>query len=163
MEETNWDLLVSVAQHKHTNKPKRLHISQRAVSRVMPPDTQAFNPSSSPDVMIVDDPISAHPNNVATATDVVNLGNNVGHSLPRLTASNSDVEIVHPSTSSDKGSAPRMIRFNVQYCDRIIPVDVPDTGTAGKSCRSTTRDSMLFCKFCLINMPDYTTEKSLLL
>lgn len=101
----------------------------------MPPDTQSFHPNSSPDVMIIDDPISAPSNSVEAATDVVNVGNNVGHSLPRLTSSNSDVEIVHPSTSSEKSKAPRMIRFNVQYCDRIIPVDIPDTGTVGKLSR----------------------------
>lgn len=98
----------------------------------MPPDTQSFNPSSSPDVMIIDDPVSVPTNNVETATDAVNVGNNVGHSLPRLSSSNSDVEIVHPSTSSERSRTPRMIRFNVQYCDRIIPVDIPDTGTVGK-------------------------------
>lgn len=105
---------------------------QRAVSRVMPPDTQSFNPNSTPDVMIVDDPVSVPPSRVETATDIVNVGNNVGHSLPRLSSSSDDVEIVHPSTSSEKSSAPRMLLFNVQYCDRIIPIEIPDTGTVGK-------------------------------
>lgn len=104
---------------------------QRAVGRVMPPDSQSFNTNSTPDVMIVDEPENASASSVETATDMASVGNNVGHSLPRLT-SDDDVQIVQPSTSSERASGPRILRFNVQYCDRIIHIDIPETGTVGK-------------------------------
>lgn len=103
----------------------------------MPPDTQSFNTNPTPDVMIVDEPeVIPASSVIETATDMVTVGNNVGHSLPRL-SSDDDVQIVQPSTSAssssaERGSGPRMLRFNVQYCDRIIPIDIPETGTVGK-------------------------------
>lgn len=95
----------------------------------MPPDSQSFSTNSTPDVMIVDEPENTSA--VETATDMVSVGNNVGHSLPRL-SSDDDVQIVQPSTSSERASGPRMLRFNVQYCDRIIHIDIPETATVGK-------------------------------
>lgn len=132
LDETNWDLLVSFFccfLVKFKRVPLLLH--QRAVGRVMPPDSQSFNTNPTPDVMIVDETENTPANPVETATDMVSVGNNVGHSLPRL-SSNDDIQIVQPSTSSDRGSGPRMLRFNVQYCDRIIPIDIPETGTVGE-------------------------------
>lgn len=108
----------------------------------MPPDTQSFHANSTPDVMIVDEPINVPASPIETATDMVNVGNNVGHSLPKL-SNDDDVVIVHPSTSSER-SAPRMIRFNVQYCDRIIPIDIPDTGTVGKCGNDSASNMFVF-------------------
>lgn len=105
---------------------------QRAVGRVMPPDSQSFNTHATPDVMIVDEPENTPASTVETATDMTNVGNNVGHSLPRLSSDDDDVQLVQPSTSSERGGGPRMLRFNVQYCDRIIHIDIPETGTVGK-------------------------------
>lgn len=97
----------------------------------MPPDSQSFNTNSSPDVMIVDD-IENSASSVDMPIDMASVGNNVGHSLPML-SNDDEVQIVQPSTSSsDRASGPRMLRFNVQYCDRIIPIDIPETGTVGK-------------------------------
>lgn len=81
--------------------------------------------------MIVDDSENTPVSPVETATDMVSVGNNVGHSLPRLSGDD-DVQIVQPSTSSERGNGPRMLRFNVQYCDRIIPIDIPETCTVGE-------------------------------
>lgn len=98
----------------------------------MPPDTQSFTPSNpTPDVMIVDDAPDIPEGAVETATDMVSVGNNVGHPPPKLSSGDNDVEIVHPSTSSERNVTPRMLRFSVQYCDRIIEIELPDTATVG--------------------------------
>nr|WMZ41597.1 FADD protein [Altica viridicyanea] len=110
LEETNWDLL-------------------RAVSRVMPPDTQSFRPpNADPDVMIVEDDSDIP--NAATAdaaTDVVGLGNNIGHSAT-VTKKPSDTDNSYPSTSAGK-SGTRMLKFKVQYCDRVINLELPESAT----------------------------------
>ncbi|KAJ8928857.1 hypothetical protein NQ314_018514 [Rhamnusium bicolor] len=95
LDETNWDLL-------------------RAVSRVMPPDTQSFQPRPDPDVMVVEDDgdIPAIP--VETATDMMEVGNNVGHP---------------PTKKTSRGKYFTMLKFNIQYCDRIIKIELPDSGT----------------------------------
>lgn len=74
---------------------------------------------------------------VETATDMVSIGNNVGHSRTRAVHSlpvlNNHVDRVNsqPSTSNFNNQLAKMLRFNVQYNDRIIPIEIPDTGTIG--------------------------------
>ncbi|CAH1169526.1 unnamed protein product [Phaedon cochleariae] len=103
LDETNWDLL-------------------QAVNRVMPPDTQSFQPRVDPDVMIVED--DADIPVVEAATDMMEVRNNIGHSSPTKRTHDNSV----PSTSAGNGSI-KTLNFNVQYCDRIIKVELPETAT----------------------------------
>lgn len=88
----------------------------------MPPDSQSFQSRSDPDVMVVDDYINVPSSPIETATDMMEVGNNVGHTVPNNSATE------QPSTSSRTNSA-KMLKFNVQYCDRIITVELPETAT----------------------------------
>lgn len=103
----------------------------------MPPDTQSFQ-TNTPDVLIVNDSMECTDEPMApveSATDIVNVGNSHGPSMPRLTsATESQMMDCRPSTSSSssRSRTPNMIRFNVQYCDRVITMDIPDTGTVGE-------------------------------
>lgn len=104
----------------------------------MPPDTQNFQPNPDPDVEMVSEVIDIPASPVETATDMVSVGNNVGHPKPRSAPSmpllRNHVEAIpnQPSTSSANSQASRILRFNVQYNDRVVPIDIPDTGTVGK-------------------------------
>lgn len=98
----------------------------------MPPDSQSFNQDTTPDVMVIDEPVTAPVSAVETATDMVNVGNNVGRSLPRLSSSDNEMDVVQPSTSSNNSDASKILRFNVQYCDRIVSVELPETATVGE-------------------------------
>ncbi|XP_057654050.1 FAS-associated factor 1 [Diorhabda carinulata] len=109
LDEANWDLL-------------------RAVSRVMPPDTQSFgsvNPD--PDVMIVDDDLDIRvPTAANNQPNLVVVGNSLDHSpIPDKAKTPDDS---YPSTSAAK-STTKMLKFNVQYCDRVIKVELPDSAT----------------------------------
>ncbi|XP_050513741.1 FAS-associated factor 1 [Diabrotica virgifera virgifera] len=113
LDEANWDLL-------------------RAVSRVMPPDTQSFRPPAvepvDPDVMIVED--DADIPSAATAdaaSDMVVVGNSLGHSSTVTKKANTPDDSF-PSTSAGK-SGSRMLKFNVQYCDRVVKVELPESAT----------------------------------
>ena len=97
---------------------------KRAVSRVMPPDSQSFQPRSDPDVMVVDDYINVPSSPIETATDMMEVGNNVGHS--RVVSNQTSDQ---PSTSNLRNSSAKMLKFNVQYCDRIITIELPETAT----------------------------------
>ncbi|KAF7270815.1 fas associated factor casp isoform X1 [Rhynchophorus ferrugineus] len=117
LEETNWDLL-------------------RAVSRVMPPDTQAFHARSDPDVMIVEndqDVPTAVPKPIPAdkVTDMMDVGNNIGHSpAKKRDYSSSSRENNFASASTSSGSAstgPKMLTFNIKYCDRVIKIRLPDS------------------------------------
>ncbi|XP_019876721.1 FAS-associated factor 1 [Aethina tumida] len=106
LEETNWDLL-------------------RAVSRVMPPDSQSFQPQrTDPDVMVIEDDGSDAEPPTETGTDMMEVGNNVGPSKKAKPLVSLPAENNMPSTSSAK-----MIKFIVQYCDRTITVELPDSAT----------------------------------
>ncbi|KAG5894965.1 hypothetical protein JTB14_023313 [Gonioctena quinquepunctata] len=97
LNETNWDLL-------------------RAVSRVLPPDTQSFQANVDPDVMVVEeDP----------ATDIIEGANNMDRSTSTKRAHAQDNNM--PSTSAGNGSV--KYKFNIQYCDRVIKLELPETGT----------------------------------
>lgn len=146
------NLVRSTFDTRELPKPTFKTLPQRAVHRVMPPDSQSFDHrpgSGSDEVMIVDEPPEdgAPANPVETATDMVSVGNNVGHALPLRRASSEDEVRVAPSTSSssERASGPRMIRFNVQYCDRIVPIDIAESGTLGEWFSKDT-------KVCLINV-----------
>ncbi|XP_018334151.1 FAS-associated factor 1 [Agrilus planipennis] len=111
LEETEWDLV-------------------RAVNRVMPQASQSFN-----DMEVVDEPIEIPVVPVETATDMVTVGNNVGHpcakSMPFL---ENDVEShsstsAQPSTSLSKVASSRTLQFDVKYCDRVISLNMPETST----------------------------------
>ncbi|KAF5282552.1 hypothetical protein FQA39_LY04959 [Lamprigera yunnana] len=108
LEETDWDLL-------------------QAVNRVVPADSQAFNSTAAQDVvMIEDDPLDI---SVEVATDMTSVGNNVPQPRPFFLPLDNNVHHhSQPSTSSKRGS-PEMLHFNVQYSERTIPIDIPDTGT----------------------------------
>ncbi|KAF5300903.1 hypothetical protein FQR65_LT09066 [Abscondita terminalis] len=106
LDETDWDLL-------------------RAVNRVVPADSQAFNSSSSQDVIMIED-VADVP--VEVGTDIGSVGNNVSQPKCFMMPLDNNVERQsQPSTS--KNNSPEMLHFKVQYCDRIIPIDIPDTGT----------------------------------
>ncbi|KAJ8943048.1 hypothetical protein NQ318_022592 [Aromia moschata] len=113
LDETNWDLL-------------------RAVSRVMPPDTQSFQSRPDPDVMVVEDDADVPAIPVETGTDMMEVGNNVGHpstektfqeNVPHVSQDNSV-----PSTSTGSGKV-KMLKFHVQYCDRIVKIELPESDT----------------------------------
>lgn len=102
---------------------------------MVPADSQSFASGSSQDVVMIDDDVQIPEAAIETATDMVSVGNNVPLpkplSMPIL--ENNIVERhSQPSTSTVKNNTPRMLRFNIQYCDRTIPIDIPDTGTIGK-------------------------------
>ncbi|KAJ8978930.1 hypothetical protein NQ317_002991 [Molorchus minor] len=114
LDETNWDLL-------------------RAVSRVMPPDSQSFQPRSDPDVMVVEDDtdIPAVPTKCGTGN--MKIENNADHPVEKASHEN----IPHssriqdnnlPSTSTGGGKL-RMLKFHVEYCDRIIKIELPESDT----------------------------------
>lgn len=113
LDETDWDLL-------------------RAVNRVVPADSQSFNSSSNQDVVMIDDDMPLLNPPVEAATDMASIGNNI----PTVPLRNMPVIENHiaerqslPSTSAAKTTTPRVLQFHVRYCDRIIPIDIQDTGT----------------------------------
>lgn len=110
LQENNWDLV-------------------RSVNQVMPQESQSFLASSGSDVEMVSEVIDVPASPIETATDMVSVGNNVGHlksrSMPILENSISG-PYQQPSTSSLRT---KTIRFNVQFGGQIIPIDIPDTGT----------------------------------
>lgn len=98
----------------------------------MPPDSQSFqpptqsNPDLSDDVMIVEDDL---PNSatipVETATDMLKAGNNIVYAAPSKSKNSTEAdENNYPSTSSAK-----LLTFNIQYCDRTIKIQLPESGT----------------------------------
>ncbi|KAF2904052.1 hypothetical protein ILUMI_02149 [Ignelater luminosus] len=113
LDETDWDLL-------------------RAVNRVVPADSQSFASGSAQDVVMIDDDVQIPEAPIETATDMVSVGNNVPLPKPLsmpILENNIAERHSQPSTSTVKNNTPRMLRFNIQYCDRTIPIDIPDTGT----------------------------------
>ncbi|KAK5649011.1 hypothetical protein RI129_003903 [Pyrocoelia pectoralis] len=100
-----------------------------AVNRVVPADSQSFNTGGSQDVIMIEDDLPTVQMPIEVATDMASVGNNVPQSNSFVVAVENHVD--HhplPSTSSSKATQ-KMLHFNIQYCDRIIPIDVPDTGT----------------------------------
>lgn len=85
----------------------------------MPPDSQSFQPQPDPDVMIVDDYVNVASSPIETATDMMEISNDIGP--PSRTND-------QPSTSSMNNTT-KMLKFNVQYSDRIVTVDLPETST----------------------------------
>lgn len=74
------------------------------------------------DVQMIEDIPAASP--VESATDMVAVGNNVGsHSAV--------VPNDQPSTSSSR-TRQRLLHFSVHFQDRIVQVEISDTGTVGE-------------------------------
>lgn len=57
---------------------------------------------------------------IDTATDMVSVGNNVGHAVSN-----------EPSTSTNR-TRQRLLHFSVHYQDRIVQLEIADTGTIGE-------------------------------
>ncbi|CAG9765820.1 unnamed protein product [Ceutorhynchus assimilis] len=133
LEETNWDLL-------------------RAVSRIMPPDTQSFHARQDPDVMIVEnDSDIPTPNFKATSAEGAkdSSSNNIGHPPAKkreFSSLNSQDNFATASTSSGPSGAssgpsgastgpsgastgPKLLNFNIKYCDRELKFRLPDTAS----------------------------------
>uniref|UniRef100_A0AAR5PU01 UBX domain-containing protein n=1 Tax=Dendroctonus ponderosae TaxID=77166 RepID=A0AAR5PU01_DENPD len=124
LEETNWDLL-------------------RAVSRVMPPATQAFHPNNDPDVMIVenDDSDVAAPGPFKppvlddSDVEVMEVGNSLGQSPAKrrdVSSNSSQMENNFAVASTSSGSpgastGPKILNFNIKYCDKVVKIRLPDT------------------------------------
>lgn len=118
LNETNWDLL-------------------RAVSKVMPPDSQSFQPPSSnpePDVMIVEDQVASgsRPGTIKidaeVATDMMEVGNNVGYP-PAKRPTRNHVQLDHsfPSTSASSSSTVKQLKFKITYCGKTTTITLPET------------------------------------
>jgi hypothetical protein len=113
---------------------------KRAVSRVMPPDSQSFQPRSDPDVMVVDDYINVPSSPIETATDMMEVGNNVGHPPVPNNQTNDQ-----PSTSTVRNNLTKMLKFTIQYCDRIITIELPESATVCELLRNN--ESQVFTKY----------------
>lgn len=96
------------------------------MNRVIPQD-QSFNMSVDQDVQLVEDihlrslGAATGSSGVDTATDMVSIGNNIGHA-----------HIVNdqPGTSTQR-TRQRLLHFSVHFQDRIVQLEIPDTGTVG--------------------------------
>ncbi|KAL1513565.1 hypothetical protein ABEB36_002962 [Hypothenemus hampei] len=119
LEETNWDLL-------------------RAVSRVMPPDTQSFHGrNSDPDVMIVENDSnvtsSAFKPVLESSPDLMKVSNNVGHPpAKRREFSNCSMDNSYATASTSSGpsgasTGPKLLNFCITYFDRVFRIQLPDS------------------------------------
>nr|CAH7758970.1 unnamed protein product [Callosobruchus chinensis] len=122
LDETNWDLL-------------------RAVSRVMPPDTQSFQPIPDPDIMVVEDDdvgrrdIPAAP--IETATDRMEVvekafsphKSRVTRHQQKMDSQDNSTPSTSSGASSSTSSSKKMLKFNIQYSDRVIKIELPDDRT----------------------------------
>lgn len=99
----------------------------------MPPDTQSFQPRPDPDVMVVEDDGNLSSVPLEHATDMMEVGNNIGHPRPKKPSPENSTrnQDNYPSTSGSSGSE-RMLKFNVTYCDRVIKIELPESGTVSK-------------------------------
>ncbi|KAJ8924534.1 hypothetical protein NQ315_007332 [Exocentrus adspersus] len=110
LDETNWDLL-------------------RAVSRVMPPDTQSFQPTLDPDIMVVEDDGNVSSAPLQSVTNMMEIGNNIGHSQAKISVAAHN-QASFPSTSGSGSSGnERMLKFNITYCDRVVKIELPEGST----------------------------------
>lgn len=100
----------------------------------MPPDTQNFLPRVDPDVMVIEDDVPVPSTAVETAIDMMEVGNNVGHSSNKSTSRQSSIlsESSDQASTSAGTSTQQMFKFNVRYCDRNIRVELPENGTVSK-------------------------------
>lgn len=96
-----------------------IFLLQNAVNRVIPQD-QSFSTNNDMDVQIVNEFTATTP--METATDMLTVGNNVGsHNL---------TSVINEQPSSSR-IRQRLLHFSVHYQDRIVQVEIPDTGTVG--------------------------------
>ncbi|XP_022921054.1 FAS-associated factor 1 [Onthophagus taurus] len=112
LEENNWDLV-------------------RSVNEVMPQESQSFHSHSMHDVEMVSEVIDIPASPVESATDMLSVGNNVGHARARSMPTLEDGfnNSVHQPSTSASVTRQNTVQFNVQFGDRIINIDIPDTGT----------------------------------
>lgn len=100
----------------------------------MPPDTQNFLPRVDPDVMVIEDDIPVPSTAVEPAMDMMEVGNNVGHSSNKSTPRQGSFhsESSDQASTSAGTSTQQMLKFNIRYCDRSIKVELPENGTVSK-------------------------------
>lgn len=112
LDEANWDLL-------------------RAVSHVMPPDSQSFQPDKNdPDVMIVDEDNS--PAMPLEGAQIMDTDVNIVQNFYANKIHAKDIpEFCQPSTSSGASRHRKMIKFNIQYGEKLVSIDLSDSSTIG--------------------------------
>lgn len=102
----------------------------------MPADSQSFSRAAvsvQPDVVMADDAVPRRPPANDPSADHCRDASGSA-SMPLLGEGRIDER---PSTSSgvsgkSAAAGPRTLLFKVHYCDKVIPVEVPDTGTVGE-------------------------------
>ncbi|GLH13726.1 hypothetical protein R5R35_009544 [Gryllus longicercus] len=112
LEETNWDLL-------------------RAINRVMPQETQTLPSEMDSDVEMIEEIKQSPSSPVRANPDVAVLplgGTNYGGPFRVPDSMSADV-IPLPSTSQGKDS--RLLQFHVHFRDRVVDLEITDTGTVG--------------------------------
>ncbi|KDR09433.1 FAS-associated factor 1 [Zootermopsis nevadensis] len=113
LEESNWDLLA-------------------AVNRVMPQETQTLPSEMDVDVEMIEE-IKQEPTNPVKASPDITVVSCVGSdcSLPfKLPVSVSADVIPLPSTSQSESST-RLLQFCIHFREKLIQLQLPDTGTVG--------------------------------
>lgn len=100
----------------------------------MPPDSQSFRARPDPDIMVVEDDADVPAVPMKSPTDPMEVGKNSSYPTT-IRSPNKIVSPVQdnniPSTSSGSGSS-KMLKFNIQYCDRVINIELPENGTVSK-------------------------------
>lgn len=113
----------------------------------MPPATQAFHPNNDPDVMIVENDSDVAAPDVFkppilddSDVEVMEVGNNIGQSPAKrrdVSSNSSHMEnnLAIASTSSGPSGAstgPKILNFNIKYCDKVVKMRLPDTASLSK-------------------------------
>lgn len=94
------------------------------MNRIVPEGSQSFNREAQQAQVVdvtMDEDVDVVPNNIENC-----------RSMPLLSDANAIVQGPSTSSSSSKAVAPRMLMFKVHYCEKVIPIEVPDTGTVGE-------------------------------
>lgn len=113
LEETNWDLL-------------------SAINRVMPQETQTLPSEMDSDVEMIEEIKQSPSSPVRANPDVAVLplgGTNYGGSF-RVPVSISAADVL-PLPSTSQGKESRILQFRVHFRDRIVLLEIPDSGTVG--------------------------------
>lgn len=99
----------------------------------MPPDTQNFLPRVDPDVMVIEDDVTVPPTAVETL-DMMEVGNSVGYSSNKSTPRQGSFhsESSDQASTSAGTSTQQMLKFNIRYCDRVLKIELPETGTVSE-------------------------------
>ncbi|XP_067002925.1 FAS-associated factor 1 [Anabrus simplex] len=113
LEATDWDLLM-------------------AINRVMPQETQTLPSEMDSDIEMIEEIKQVPSNPMQSSPDITVVSCVGGGSYPvpfQLPVSISADVIPLPSTS--QGREARILQFHVHFRDRIIELEIPDTGTVG--------------------------------